>query len=139
MASQSLTLDLPQPIFKHLQEIAAATQQSLEQVALQSLEGNLPPTVANAPPEMQAELLALQTLSVEELKQIATHQIPPVQQARHFALLEKNKGEITSEERLELAELRMEADRLMLRKAYAWAVLRWRGQSIPALNELPLD
>jgi hypothetical protein len=54
-------------------------------------------------------------------------------------LLEKNKGEITSEERLELAELRIEADRLMLRKAYAWAVLRWRGQSIPALNELPLD
>ena len=139
MTTQTLTLTLPQPIFQHLQEVAAATQQSLEQVALQSLEGNLPPTVANTPPEMQAELLALQRLSVTELKQIATSQIPPAQQARHLALLEKNRGHITPEQRDELIALRLDADRLMLRKAYAWAVLRWRGQSIPALNELPLD
>jgi hypothetical protein len=38
-----------------------------------------------------------------------------------------------------MTALRLEADRLMLRKAYAWAVLRWRGQFIPALNELPFD
>ncbi|MEE8390910.1 MAG: hypothetical protein V3S14_08980 [Anaerolineae bacterium] len=58
MTTQLLTIALPQPVFQYLQEIAAATQQSLEQVALQSLEGNLPPTVADAPPEMQGELLA---------------------------------------------------------------------------------
>lgn len=139
MTTQPLTLTLPRPIFQYLRATAAATQQSLEQVALQSLQGNLPPPVANAPPEMQAELLALQTLSVTELEQIATSQIPPAQQARHFALLEKSKGDITPTERDELTELRLGADRLMLRKAYAWAVLRWRGQSIPALSELPLD
>jgi len=105
----------------------------------QSLEGNLPPPVVNAPPEMQAELLTIQTLFLPELKQIATSQIPPAQQARHLELLEKNKGDITPEERDELISLRLDADRLMLRKAYAWAVLRWHGQSIPALNELPLD
>jgi hypothetical protein len=139
MTTQSLTLTLPQPILEYLRETAAATQQSLEQVALQSLEGNLPPTAANAPPEMQAELLAMQTLPVTELKQITSSQIPPAQQARHLALLERNKGDITPEEREELIALRLDADRLMLRKAYAWAVLRWRGQSVPALNELPLD
>ncbi|MDY6878334.1 MAG: hypothetical protein SWK90_19310 [Chloroflexota bacterium] len=88
---------------------------------------------------MQSELLALQTLPVTELKQIATSQIPPIQQASHLTLLEKNKGNITPEEREELIAFRLDADRLMLRKAYAWAILRWRGQSIPALNELPLD
>jgi hypothetical protein len=37
---EQLTLTLPQPIFQHLQEVAAATQQSLEQVALQSIAGS---------------------------------------------------------------------------------------------------
>lgn len=121
--TQPLTLVLPRPVFQYLREVAVATRQSPEQVAMQSLEGNLPPPVTNAPPEMQIELLALQTLPVTELKRIAASQIPPAQQARHPALPEKNKGNITPEEREELAQLRLDADRLMLRKAYAWAVL----------------
>lgn len=139
MTTQPLTLTLPRPIFRYLREVAVATRQPLERVVLQSLKGNLPPPVANAPPEMQVGLLALQTLSVAKLKQVATGQIPPTRQARHLALLEKNKGDIAPEERAELAELRLDADRLMLRKAYAWAVLRWRGQPVPALNKLPVD
>ena len=62
-----------------------------------------------------------------------------LQQARHQQLLEKNaSGTLTPAEPRELAALRTSADRMMLRKAYAVAVLRWRGQPIPALNELPL-
>jgi hypothetical protein len=34
------------------------------------------------------------------------------------------------------SELRIAADRLMLKKAYARSVLRWRGHRIPTLNEL---
>jgi hypothetical protein len=41
-------------------------------------------------------------------------------------------------ERQELRKLGEKADKLMLKKAYAWALLRWRGYRIPALNELPL-
>jgi hypothetical protein len=60
------------------------------------------------------------------------------QQEHHLALLEKNSAsEITSSEQNELAALRLAADRLMLRKAYAWAVLRWLGHPAPSLNELP--
>jgi len=52
--------------------------------------------------------------------------------------LEKNQnGSITPEERQELSHLRLAADRLMVRKAYAWSLLRWRGIPIPALNECP--
>jgi hypothetical protein len=100
---------------------------------------NLPPSRDNAPPEMQAELLRMQTLSIDELLEIAQSQIESEQQARHTALLEKNQtDEISPEERQELSELRSSVDRLMLRKAYAWAVLRWRGHRIPSLNELPV-
>jgi hypothetical protein len=108
-------------------------------LAAQSITGNLPPSVENAPPEVQAELLALQHLPDDELKEIAYDQLPPETQQRHLDLLEKNQAaSLTPAERQELSALRLMADRLMLRKAYAWNVLRWRGRRIPALSELPL-
>jgi hypothetical protein len=54
-------------------------------------------------------------------------------------LLEKNKiqGELTPAQRQELSERRINADKIMLQKAYAWSVLRWRGHRIPSVDELP--
>lgn len=135
-----LTVELPEPIFRLLAEIAEQTQQSPEALAVQSITGNLPPPVDNAPPDMQTDLLAMQRLPDEELLEIARSQLDPHQQQRHTALLEKNQNvTLTPEERQELSELRLAADRLMLRKAYAWNVLRWRGRRIPALSDLPLE
>jgi len=89
---------------------------------------------------MAAELLEMQKLSTEDLLSIASSQVQPVQRERHLALLEKSRtGDVTPEERQELGHLREAADRLMLRKAYAWAVLRWRGHPVPPLEELPLE
>ncbi len=86
---------------------------------------------------MQPELLKMQNLSIEELLAIANAKVEPSQHQRHTELLEKNKeGSLTSEERQELTNLRLAADRLMLRKAYACSVLRWRGHRIPPLKEL---
>jgi hypothetical protein len=68
---------------------------------------------------------------------IANAKVEPSQHERHVELLEKNKEALlTSEERQELTDLRLAADRLMLRKAYAWSVLRWRGYQIPHLKDL---
>jgi predicted transcriptional regulator len=139
MATQRVTVELSDPVFQQLVRIAEATSQPLEVLAAQSITSNLPPCPDNAPPEMQAELLQMQTLSIDELLEIAQAQIESEQQARHTALLEKNQtDEISPEERQELSELRSSVDLLMLRKAYAWAVLRWRGHRIPSLNELPV-
>ena len=138
MAMQ-ITVELPEPVFRQLVRIAEATSQPLEVLAAQSITSNLPPSADNAPPEMQAELLRMQTLSIDELLKIAQAQVEPEQQARHTALLEKNQtDEITPEERQDLSKMRSAVDRLMVRKAYAWAVLRWRGQRILPLNELPV-
>ena len=134
-----ITVELPEPVFRQLVRIAEATSQPLEVLAAQSITSNLPPSADNAPPEMQAELLRMQTLSIDELLKIAQAQVEPEQQARHTALLEKNQtDEITPEERQDLSKMRSAVDRLMVRKAYAWAVLRWRGQRILPLNELPV-
>jgi hypothetical protein len=120
-----------------LARIAEATQQSVEVLVAQSVVSNLPPSVENAAPEMQAELLKMQRLSIEELLAIANAKVEPSQHERHVELLEKNKeGSLTLEERQELTDLRLAADRLMLGKAYAWSVLRWRGHRIPSLKEL---
>ncbi|MCA9870163.1 MAG: hypothetical protein H6649_12380 [Caldilineae bacterium] len=140
MTTQSVTLQLSEPVFLYLQQVAAATQRPLEQVVRQSVEGNLPPSVSSMPSEMQVELLGLQALPVEQLLHIAAEQVPPMDQARHLELLDRNSaGSITAAERVELAALREAADHTMLRKAYAWSVLRWRGHPVPLLNELPLE
>ena len=135
-----LIIELPDPIFRLLEQMAELTQQSPEVLAAQSITGNLPPSVENAPLEMQAELLMIQQSSVEEVQKVAHSQISEADQKRHLALLEKHQDvTLTPEERQELSDLRLAADHLMLRKAYAWNVLRWRGQRIPALRDLPLE
>jgi hypothetical protein len=140
MTVQPVTLHLPEPIYRYLQQIAAATQRPLEQLAEQSIAGNLPPSTASMPAEMQHELLGLQAAPVKKLKQVALGQMSPTQQARHLALLEKNSaGTILPAEQEELAAFRLAADHLMVKKAYAWAILRWRGQPVPELDELPTE
>jgi len=140
MTVQTLRVPLPEPVYQYLKQIAVATRRPVEQVAQESIVGNLPPSVATMPVEMQDELLEFQNMPLHELQQVAASQMSPAQQARHRQLLEENAaGLLTPAERDELAALRTLADRLMLRKAYAWAVLRWRGQAVPALDELPLE
>lgn len=137
MATRRLTVELPEPIFQALAKIAELTNQSLEEIAAQSIISNLPPSADNAPSQMQGSLLEMQRLPIDELLKIAHTQVPVAQQQRHFKLLEKNQlAKITPEEREELSDLRSIADQLMLRKAYAWAVLRWRGHRVPALEDL---
>jgi len=82
----------------------------------------------------------MQTLPNEELRQVAVNQVPLGQQARHQALLDKNgEGTLSGAERLELTSLRLNADQLMLRKAYAWSLLRWRGYPVPTRADIPVE
>lgn len=63
--------------------------------------------------------------------------ISPECQAQYGALLEKNRmGTISQSEAIALDQLCEEADREMIRKAYAYILLKWRGYRLPALAEL---
>jgi hypothetical protein len=137
MTSAQVTISLPEPVLRQLMRISAATHQSLESLITQSVLSNLPPSTDNAPPELQPELLEMQTLSISDLQTIAQSQPDPLQYERHTELLRQNiDNQIAAAEQQELSNLRQAADWLMLRKAYAWSILRWRGARIPPLEEL---
>ena len=139
MATQRVTVELSEAVFRQLARIAEVTEQPLEMLAAQSIVSNLPPFPENAPYEIQDELLQLQTLSIDELLEVSQARVDDSQTKRHQDLLEKNQlGQLTPAEQQELAELRALMDRLVLRKAYAWSVLRWRGYRMPVLEELPV-
>lgn len=139
MTTKRVTIDLPEAVFRQLVRIAEATHQSVEVLVAQSVMSNLPPSVDNASPELQPEFLRMQGLTNEELRAIAQSQAEPHQYERQAELLAKNEAALlTPEERQELIALRQAADHLMLRKAYAWSLLRWRGQRIPPLQEMPV-
>ena len=98
---------------------------------------NAPPTVDYAPLELQGELITMQELTIEELLTIAQSQIPESQQELHLQLLEKNQNnQLNESDRLLLKSLRVSADYLMLKKAYAYALLKWKGFSLPDFEQL---
>ena len=139
MATQQVTIDLPDAIFHQLIRLAEATRQPLEALVAQSVVSNLPPMVDQVSVEMQAELLKMQGLPIEELLPIAQSQIDPEIHQQHVQLLDKNQqGDLTVDEQEDLMEFQSVCDRLMLRKAYAWSMLRWRGYPIPAIRDLPV-
>ena len=70
-----LIIDLPEPVFQQLRTLSELTNQPLDNLVLQSIAGNLPPSVEGVPVEMRSELLQMQVLSVEELRSIAANQV----------------------------------------------------------------
>jgi hypothetical protein len=132
-----LTINLPESTFQRLAQLAELTHQPLAELVIQSITGNLPPAVDSTPVDIQAELLAMQRLSADDLRKIAQSQIELAQQERHLELLGYNQaGSLTRTEQQELQQLSLAADRLMLKKAHACALLRWLGQPIRDLNQL---
>ncbi|NJK62380.1 MAG: hypothetical protein HC921_06555 [Synechococcaceae cyanobacterium SM2_3_1] len=128
----SVTLQLPEKLYQRLVATATATQQPLEAVMLRALQVGSPPAWDDVPEEFQADLASLDRLADDNLWPIARGQKSREQMERYDLLLEANQErELTEGERMELATLRIEADRFMLRKAQAAAILRWRGHNIP--------
>ncbi len=125
MTTQQLTLELPEGIFQQFARMAKITHQSIESLAIQSISANLPPTIENAPLEIQASLQAMQTHSIKELLKMAHSQIPTIQQQRHFTLLEQNQKTdiIAPNERQELRKLGEKADKINVKKSVCLGVI----------------
>jgi hypothetical protein len=138
MSSHSITIELPENVFDRLTQLAQTTDRPLAEIVAQSIASNLPPLIDQASPELQPELLKMQRLSDPELLSIAQTTVSLEQQRQHEELLIKNEDfELSDSEQQELTNLRLAMDRLTVCKAYAWALLRWRGHRIPALSEIP--
>lgn len=128
----TVTLQIPDPIYQRLINTANATGRSLEEVMLHALKVGSPPDWDNVPDEFKAELAALDRFEDEALWKIATARKTWEEMARYDELLDRNQnGTLSQAERLELSELRSQADRFMLRKAQSVALLHWRGHHVP--------
>jgi hypothetical protein len=137
MTMQKVTVSLPESMYLRLQQVALGTQQSLTDVLLHAVKVGSPPSWDDVPAEFQTDLAVLDRLDDDSLWQIARSKQSDDDMMRYQALLDKNADEATSEpERVELTQLRVEADRLMLRKAHAAALLRWRGHQLPPSEKL---
>lgn len=134
---QGLTISLPETVYRRLQRAAEMAGKSVDEIAVRTIQDSLPPLLDAIPVRYQDELRVMEKLTDDELWQVARSVVDTKTQRRHSLLLQKNTlGSLTDQEHETLVELRVAADRLMVRKAYAYLLLKWRGYRIPSLAEL---
>jgi len=96
-----------------------------------------PPQWEDAPAAFQADLAALDRLDDTALWRVARSRRTEADLVPFSGLLDKQAtAQLTPTERDELTRLRLDADRFMLRKAHAAALLHWRGHVIPPADQL---
>jgi hypothetical protein len=116
-----------------VERTAKGLKQPIQEVLVKILQAGLP-SLAKVPPEFQPELETLEILSDEELWKVAQSTVPAIQQDRLNDLLQKNQAEgLSQAEQDELDQLHTEANRVMLRKSYAYVLLKWRGYPVHGL------
>jgi hypothetical protein len=131
MPNQTIPIQLPEAIYQRLQQVAHATHHSIEEVVLQTIRGNLPPSLDDLSPEWQCVVADLQQMSDEALWSVTKESLPPHQWRRHQHLLRKGQeGLLSTAECEELAALRAATDRFVARRSYALALLKWHGHTI---------
>lgn len=136
--TRSVTLTLPEPLYRRLQSRARGAARPIDQIAVQILSRAIPPAVEeDLPSHLRIELQAMEHLSDDALWQIAQSTMNPDKVALYDVLLERHQmGSITPEGQEMLTRLREEGEALMLRKAHAYVLLQSRGHRFPSPERL---
>ncbi len=133
---ETVTLTLPDSVLQPLKRTAQAVQQPIEELLVTALESSLP-ALQGLPDELIADLTTLETLDTEALWQVMKELVPAGTRADLRGLLERQQEDsLTTSEQQRLASLQQQADLVMLRKARAAVLLRFRGKRLPTLAEL---
>lgn len=131
MTAHSVVLELPETLFRRIERAAKGLNQPMPQALVKIVENSLP-SLDKVPPQYRAELEAMETWADEDLWRVSREAMPSDLQQELSDLLRKNERDSlgpTEEARLDL--LHGESNRLMLRKSYALALLKWRGNKVP--------
>lgn len=132
---QTLTLKIPDTAYQRFEMMAKLIDRQLEEIVLQTIQGNLPPAFSDLSPELQTELATWVTLSDEALWRLATEVLPDSHTRRQQKLLLKNSaGTLNAKEKGELARLRAITDQFVLRRSALFALLKWRGYALPVAS-----
>lgn len=133
MSANTITVTIPERLYRRLQTVANNTNRAISDILIDSVEAMLPVTDADAvlPPEIADELAAMRLFSDEALWTATKPTLSPEQQAR-LSELTRRQGEkvLTLTEQNELDHLLAEYDRSVLRRAQALALLSMRGHPL---------
>ena len=117
MPEHSITLTLPDAIYRQAQQVANTTQQAIEEVVL-----------AWTHPAPEEGLMGLDKLSNDELLAVARTTVPPAHTRRLQDLLTtQRQRNLTDGEQQEATQLVEQEDLLTLRKSKALLLLKRRG------------
>ena len=131
-----LTLTLPADVYEHVRRAAKGMNEPVEK-ALVNIVRAATPSLEKVPVAYRVELEAMEDLGDEALWKIADSRLAAAKQRRLENLLEKKQGsKLTDREQRSLAALRAEADRMMLRRSYAYLLLKYRGHRLPNLGDM---
>ena len=123
-------------VLQPVQRVAQATRQSVEELLVTALQAALH-TLEGLPSDVVQHLVALESLDDQALSRVMLETVPLDQQRQlHDLLLRNQAGMLTDSEREQLALLQQQADLVMLRKARAAVLLRFRGKRVPTPSEL---
>lgn len=135
MTVQTITLRLPEPIYRTARQMALVARRPIEAVLQDSLAAMLPP-LDDVGPDEAIELAGLALLSDAALWQEARALITQAEQIEMQDLLDRQgTGTLQPTEQSRLHELMRIYGRLMVRKAHACLLLARRGYRVPALAE----
>ncbi len=137
MSEQMLTLQIPEPLYRLLEERAARSNRRIEVEALEVLV-----TGATAPGDLPADLAEaispLPLLTDEELWRAARNPLPAELAAEMEFLHDKRQREgLTEPQERRLSQLVRQYERTMLTRAQAAALLKQRGKDVSALLDHP--
>ena len=117
MLEHSITLTLPDAVYRQAQRVAKTTQQAIEEVVLTWIR-----------PAPEEELVGLEALSNDELRAVTQTVVSPACLLRLQDLLTaQRQRNLTEDEQQEAAQLVEQEDLLTLRKSKALLLLKQRG------------
>ena len=139
MPAQTVSVQLPRPVFLRLKQAAELTYRSVEEVLVATVNAALV-VPSGLPADLANELAALHLLSDEALWAVASPSLSPAEQLR-LSQLNHKAGErpLTRAEEAEQAHLLTAYHRSVLRRAKSLAILAQRGHPLPVEAEPQAD
>ena len=135
MTVQTITLRLPEPLYRTARQIAQVTKRPIETVLQDSLSAVLPP-LDDIEPNEAAELARLALLDDAALWGEARTLMTRAEQTELQDLLDRQGSKaLTTVEQARLRELMHVYGQLMVRKAHAYLLLARRGYRVPMSAE----
>ena len=136
MTTRTVSVQVPEPIFRKLKRAADVTCRPVEEVLAATLNAALPEP-SGLPPELADELASMHLFSDDALWAATEPSLSPTEQRRLGQLNRiADQRSLTKAEKAEQERLLTAYHRSVLRRAQALAILAQRGHPIPTETEL---